>query len=73
MKSLKNIYSKLLLILPFVSVALAFLILQPTGVVGIGMTLLIGIITYFFLWVMAQIITPNLKYQYVKVRNKSNQ
>lgn len=72
MKNLKNIYKTLLIVLPFMSVALSFLILQPTGVVGIGMTLLIGIITYFFLWVMTQIITPNLKYQYVKVKSKNN-
>ena len=72
MKNLKNIYSKLLLILPFVSVALSFFILKPSGIVGIGMTIIIGIITYFFLWVMAKIIAPNLKYQLAKVKQKDN-
>lgn len=70
MKNLKNIYKTLLIILPFVSVALSFLILQPSGVLGISMTLLIGVVTYFFLWLISQILVPSLKYQYVKVKKR---
>ncbi len=70
MKNLKNIYKTLLIILPFVSVALSFLILQPSGVLGISMTLLIGVVTYFFLWLISQILVPSLKHQYVKVKKR---
>ena len=73
MKNLKNIYKSLLIILSFVSLVLSFLILQPSGMVGISLTLFIGLVTYFFLWTIAQIITPNLKQQYVKSKNRNSQ
>lgn len=77
MKNIKNLYKILLYLLPFVSTAISFLILRPSGVMGILLTLLVGVFTYFFLWVINQVLKPSFKTQYVKnlkshYRNKNS-